>query len=75
MSLESLKVSKTPTGSSAMTERETPKEVTETWEGVCIPCTELGSVKGRRKAQLQSPAPPVSSTLCVHTDVGWLVAT
>lgn len=39
-----------------------------------MPFTEVDSVKGKRKAQLQSPAPPVSSTLCVHTDVGWLLA-
>lgn len=38
-----------------------------------MPCTELDSAKG--KAQLQSPASPVRRTLCVHTDVGWLLAT
>lgn len=56
-----------------MTEGETPKEVTGAWEGVSMPCKELDSVKG--KAQLQSPASPVSSTLCVHTNVGWLLTT
>lgn len=45
-----------------MTERETAKEVTGAWEGVSMPCTELDSVKGKGKAELQRPAAPVSST-------------